>query len=97
MFTVSNLVISDAYPPELQSLAGGVFNEVAQFGNSVGLAITASIAASVSEHSGPVMDVETLTKGYRAAFWTVFASCATVTIVVWVGFRKEGIVGKKDV
>ncbi|KAM0355036.1 hypothetical protein ACHAPU_000886 [Fusarium lateritium] len=96
LFTVSNLVISDAFPPEMQSLAGGVFNEVAQFGNSVGLAITAAIAASVTEHSKITASEEALMKGYRAAFWTIFASCSTVTIVVWVGLKQGGIVGRKQ-
>ncbi|KFA70048.1 hypothetical protein S40285_08542 [Stachybotrys chlorohalonatus IBT 40285] len=96
LFTVSNLVISNAFPPETQSLAGGVFNEVSQFGNSVGLAITAAIAASVTEQSGYQDHHVALMEGYRAAFWTIFASCATVTGVVWFGFRKTGIVGKKD-
>ncbi|RSL79713.1 hypothetical protein CEP51_007139 [Fusarium floridanum] len=96
LFTVSNLVISDAYPPEMQSLAGGVFNEVGQFGNSVGLAITAAIAASVTEHSGIQAREEALMKGYRVAFWTIFASCLAVTIVVWFGLRKGGVVGRKQ-
>lgn len=96
LFTVSNLVISREFPPEMQSLAGGVFNEVSQFGNSVGLAITASIAASVTERSGIEDDTAALMKGYRAAFWTIFASCTTVTLVVWFGMKKGGIVGKKD-
>ncbi|EEU37827.1 uncharacterized protein NECHADRAFT_88283 [Fusarium vanettenii 77-13-4] len=96
LFTVSNLVISDAYPPEMQSLAGGVFNEVGQFGNSVGLAITAAIAASVTEHSGIQAREEALMKGYRVAFWTIFASCSAVTIVVWFGLRKGGVVGRKQ-
>lgn len=93
---MSNLVISQEFPQELQSLAGGVFNEVSQFGNSVGLAITAAIAASVTEHSGLENHKEALMKGYRAAFWTIFASCTTVLVVVWVGLKKGGIVGKKD-
>ncbi|RSM06241.1 hypothetical protein CEP52_005804 [Fusarium oligoseptatum] len=96
LFTVSNLVISDAYPPEMQSLAGGVFNEVGQFGNSVGLAITAAIAASVTEHSGIQAREEALMKGYRVAFWNIFASCLAVTIVVWFGLRKGGVVGRKQ-
>ncbi|RSL89804.1 hypothetical protein CDV31_015806 [Fusarium ambrosium] len=96
LFTVSNLVISNAYPPEMQSLAGGVFNEVGQFGNSVGLAITAAIAASVTEHSGIQAREEALMKGYRVAFWTIFASCSAVTIVVWFGLRKGGVVGRKQ-
>lgn len=96
LFTVSNLVISREFPPELQSLAGGVFNEVSQFGNSVGLAITAAIAASVTEHASIEDRAHALMEGYRAAFWTIFASCATVTVVVWFGLRKAGVVGKKD-
>lgn len=77
-------------------MAGGVFNEVSQFGNSVGLAVTAAIAASVSEHSGIENREQRLMEGYRAAFWTIFGSCVTVLIVVWFGLRKGGIVGKKD-
>lgn len=96
LFTVSNLVISNAFPPEVQSLAGGVFNEVSQFGNSVGLAVAAAIAASVTEHSGIDDSAASLMKGYRAAFWTIFASCGTVTIVLWFGLKRTGIVGKKE-
>ena len=95
LFTVSNLVISNAYPPEVQSLAGGVFNEVSQFGNSVGLAVTAAIAASVTEHSakkGP----DALMDGYRAAFWTIFASSGAVVVVGLLGLRTSGTVGKKN-
>ncbi|KAG6362489.1 hypothetical protein INS49_010720 [Diaporthe citri] len=94
LFSVCNLVISDAFPPEIQSLAGGVFNEVAQFGNSVGLAVTAAIAASVTEHSASMSEREALMDGFRAAFWTVFASTGMVMIVTFVGFRKIGIIGK---
>ncbi|KAL9638435.1 MAG: hypothetical protein Q9164_001551 [Protoblastenia rupestris] len=95
LFTVSNLVISDAYPAEVQSLAGGVFNEVAQFGNSVGLAVTAAIAASVTEHSQSE-HAAALLQGYHAAFWTIFVATAAVTVVTFFGLRKGGLVGKKD-
>ena len=50
-FTASDLVISSAYLANVQSLAGEVFNEVCQFGDSVGLAVTAAIASSVTAHS----------------------------------------------
>lgn len=96
LFTVSNLIISDAFPADIQSLAGGVFNEVSQFGNSVGLAVTAAIAASVTEHAGVRDHREALMQGYRAAFWTIFASTALVVIIVLFGLRKGGTVGKKD-
>ncbi|KAK8042432.1 hypothetical protein PG994_012915 [Apiospora phragmitis] len=96
LFTASNLVISEAFPPELQSLAGGVFNEVAQFGNSVGLAVTAAIAASVTEHSHSADSKVALMEGYRAAFWTIFAATGLVVFVSYFGFRKGGTVGKKN-
>lgn len=95
LFTVSNLVISNAYPADVQSLAGGVFNEVAQFGNSVGLAVTAAIAASTTEHSKSD-PTDALLQGYRAAFWTIFAATAIVVVVTFFGLRKAGLVGKKD-
>ena len=97
LFTISNLVISEAFPADLQSLAGGVFNEVTQFGNSVGLAITGAISASVTEHSNVDDTRLALMKGYRAAFWTIFAANITVIFIAWFGLRKVGIVGKKDV
>ncbi|KAA8650258.1 uncharacterized protein ATNIH1004_002940 [Aspergillus tanneri] len=89
-------VISDAFPAEIQSLAGGVFNEVSQFGNSVGLAVTAAIAASVTEHTANVDHGEALMKGYRAAFWTVFAGAAIVVFILFFGLRNGGTVGKKQ-
>ncbi|KAI1504841.1 major facilitator superfamily domain-containing protein [Biscogniauxia marginata] len=94
LFSISNLIISDAFPSEDQSLAGGVFNEVAQFGNSVGLAVTAAIAASVTEHSTGLEGKDALMKGFRAAFWVIFASTAMVLIVSFLGFRQAGIIGK---
>ncbi|KAL8706377.1 MAG: hypothetical protein Q9201_000585 [Fulgogasparrea decipioides] len=95
LFTVSNLIISNAYPGEEQSLAGGVFNQVSQIGNSVGLAVTAAIAASVTEHS-TATGADALLKGYRAVFWTVFASMAVVVVVAFFGLKKGGLVGSKE-
>lgn len=96
LFTVSNLVISDAFPPELQSLAGGVFSEIGQFGNSVGLAVIAVIARSVSEGSGATPHEAWLMVGFRAAFWTVFAGCVLIIPLSFFGLRNGGLVGKKS-
>ncbi len=95
LFTVANLVISNAYPADVQSLAGGVLNEVGQFGNSVGLAVTAAIAASTTEHSSSD-PIDALLQGYRAAFWTIFAATVAVVFLTFFGLRKAGLVGKKD-
>ncbi|KAL8646511.1 MAG: hypothetical protein Q9226_006821 [Calogaya cf. arnoldii] len=95
LFTVSNLIISNAYPGEEQSLAGGVFNQVSQIGNSAGLALTAAIAASITEHDHTT-GVEALLKGYRAVFWTIFASMGVVIVVTFFGLKKGGLVGSKE-
>ncbi|KAF5857627.1 hypothetical protein ETB97_005480 [Aspergillus alliaceus] len=90
LFTVSNLIISRAYPGENQGLAGAVFNAVSQIGNSVGLAISAVVAASISEHSDG-----DLLKGYQAAYWLMFAAMIVVCVVSFVGLRSGGKVGQK--
>ncbi|SMR58688.1 unnamed protein product [Zymoseptoria tritici ST99CH_1E4] len=103
LFTVSNLIIADAFPGSFQSLAGGVFTEVTQLGNACGLAVTAAIAASVSDRqtqaSGTELSLaekrEALMTGFRAVFWTVFAGTSIVAVVCSIGFRRGGIVGKK--
>jgi Na+-driven multidrug efflux pump len=96
LFTVSNLIISRAYPGQNQALAGAVFNSVSQVGNSVGLAVSAAIAASVTEHTGQgkTEEEETLA-GYRAAYWLMFAAMGVVCLVSWGGLRGGGMVGKK--
>lgn len=73
-----------------------MFNEVAQFGNSIGLAVTAAIAASVTEHSRRGDSIDRVLQGYQAAFWTVFAATAFVVVLSFFGLRTGGIVGKKD-
>ncbi|KAK9435728.1 puromycin resistance protein pur8 [Metarhizium brunneum] len=96
LFTVSNLIISDAFPVDTQSLAGGVFSEVSQVGNSVGLAVTAAIAASVTEHSGSKDTRIALMDGFRAAFWTIFVGAAGVAVICFFGLRRRGFIGKQD-
>ena len=79
----------NAYPADIQSLAGGIFNEVTRFGNAVGLAVTAAIAASVTGHS-KAESTNALSQGYRAATWTIFAAAALVIVVTFVGLAQEG-------
>lgn len=99
LFSVSNLVITTNFPSNKQALAGSIFNTVTQLGNSMGLAITAIIAASVTDaekSTGTATDFATL-KGYQAAFWTCFAAAVVSVVVSTVGLRKTGKVGaKKD-
>lgn len=86
------------------ALAGSVFNTISQLGNSVGLAVTAVIAASVTAHKdGLANDPSTasqtgghLLEGYRAAYWTIFAGMVVVFLVSSLGLRHVGIVGNKQ-
>jgi hypothetical protein len=99
LYTISNLAITSLFPVRTQALAGGVFNTLAQIGNSVGLAITSIIAASVtaSERSG-TGDADltgTLWDGYKASFWTCFGACLTSCFICAGGMRKLGKVGVK--
>jgi nitrate/nitrite transporter NarK len=97
LFTVSNLVITGAFPAKTQALAGGVFNTVAQIGKSVGLALSAVIAASItlqssySDKHGP----PALMEGYRAAFWFCLATCLATLMISFWGLRSIGKVGVK--
>ncbi|EMC95888.1 hypothetical protein BAUCODRAFT_507807 [Baudoinia panamericana UAMH 10762] len=97
LFTISNLLITSVFPAKTQALAGGVFNTVSQIGKSVGLALVAVIASSITARS-PYADKrspEALMQGYRATFWFVFACIfATVVICLW-GLRSIGKVGHK--
>lgn len=95
LFTASQLVISSTYSQDVQALAGGVFNEVAQFGNSIGLAVTAA-PASVTEHARNGDDLDNLLQGYQAAFWTIFAATAFVVVLSFFGLRTGGIFDTKD-
>ncbi|KPI41110.1 putative MFS-type transporter [Cyphellophora attinorum] len=97
LFTASQLVITSAFPDRTQALAGGVFNTVAQVGKSVGLAISAVIANSISEsveHSGKPHTL-VLLDGYRGAWWFCLASCAAVVVVSIFGLRNIGKLGVK--
>ena len=97
IFTIANLVITEIFPRDTHGLAGGVFNTIAQIGNSVGLAVSAVVAAEVTKarEAGGEKAIEALLDGYRASFWTCSAaSVAAVAIAGW-GLRGSGKVGLK--
>ena len=102
LFTVANLLITSVFPPRTQALAGGVFNTVSQIGKSVGLALNAVLAASVT--AKVMVNAETgkgrsheqaLMEGYNATFWFCFALIVlTFNTCLW-GLRNVGKVGHK--
>ena len=94
LFTVANLVITTIFPPQAHGLAGGVFNTIANIGNSVGLAVTAVVASTVTM-AGKGDPIEILMDGYRATFWLCFSGNIIALFVVGLGLRKIGKVGIK--
>lgn len=96
LYTVANLLISDRFPTDAQGLTGGVFNTVSQLGKSVGLALSAVIANTVStKTSSSTMDFERLASGYKAGFWfCVGLYAGTLFVCLW-GLRNVGKVGVK--
>ncbi|PCG99259.1 Major facilitator superfamily domain, general substrate transporter [Penicillium occitanis (nom. inval.)] len=99
LFTVALLVISDVFPQRTQALAGAVFNTVSQFGNSLGLTVTAVISSLATKHAAasPADDQSPgpLLVGYRAGFWAAFAWMMCAFFLGGYGLRKIGKVGMK--
>ena len=97
MFTVAALVITDVFPEKTQALGGAVFQTLAQFGTSLGLAIMASISTSVTDHSEYKVKTspEALMKGYRVSFWVSFGWMLLACVIGGLGLRRIGKVGLK--
>jgi len=101
LYTISNLAITSLFPVRTQALAGGVFNTIAQIGNSVGLAITSIVAASVTaaktaaDGASAQGGILALWEGYKASFWTCFAACVVSGMICAGGMRGLGKVGLK--
>ncbi|KFY40060.1 hypothetical protein V494_03671 [Pseudogymnoascus sp. VKM F-4513 (FW-928)] len=97
LFTVANLLITSVFPPKTHGLAGGVFNTISNIGNSVGLAVTAVVASSVTlaEKGKDESVTEMLMDGYRATFWLCFGANVLVLAIIGFGLRKIGKVGIK--
>lgn len=96
LFTASNLIITDAFPDKTQALAGGVFNTVAQIGKSVGLALSAVIASTVSANASHSKSEQlVLLEGYQAAWWFILGITALTIVISAVGLRGIGRLGLK--
>lgn len=98
LFNVSSLVITATFRKNEQALAGGVFTTVSQLGNSIGLAVTAMVASSVTIESASgkkPTEPQAVLNGYRAAFWLCFAAAAVSCVIGSFGLRRSGKVGLK--
>lgn len=95
LYTISQLIITAEFDERTQALAGGVFNTVGQIGKTVGLALSAVVASSVTRKLGSNNHEDDLLRGYRAAWWFTFAAAVTCIIVTVLGLRNIGKVGLK--
>lgn len=95
LYTISQLVITAEFDESTQALAGGVFNTVAQIGKSVGIALSAVVASSVTKRISTATEEDRLLQGYRAAWWFTSAMTAACILVTIVGLRNVGKVGVK--
>ncbi|KAL8687547.1 MAG: hypothetical protein Q9218_006316 [Villophora microphyllina] len=96
-FSVDALLITDVFPEKTQALGGAVFQTVAQFGTSVGLAIMANISTSVTNHSDYQNKTSpaALLQGYRVTFWVSFVWMILATAIGGLGLRRAGKIGLK--
>lgn len=99
------LFTSRSLPKEDQAIGGALINAVAQFGRSIGLAISTAIQTAVMadargvpiKNAGGIKpwEPESL-KGLRAASWVNFALGIASVAVVLTAFRTLEIVGKVE-
>ncbi|KAI9704547.1 MAG: hypothetical protein M1820_005460 [Bogoriella megaspora] len=89
IYTVANMIVTDAFPEDTQALAGAVFNTIARIGTSAGIAIMAVISSCVTQRSEieDKSSAEALMEGYRAAYWACFMLSSIVIILECMGLR----------
>ena len=68
---------------------------VAQSGDSVGLAVTTAIAASVTEHSN-LNPTDALLRGYHVGSWPFFGAIVTVVVISFFGLRTARHIRRKE-
>lgn len=97
LYTISQLVITAEFDERTQGLAGGVFNTVAQIGKSVGIALSALVASSITARTSQTTrsPEERLLEGYRGAWWFTFAATAVCIFITFWGMRNINKVGVK--
>ncbi|KFY75986.1 hypothetical protein V498_09796 [Pseudogymnoascus sp. VKM F-4517 (FW-2822)] len=92
VFTIANLVITDAFPKETQALAGAMSNTAQQLGGAFGLAIAGVVAARGSQE-GQEGTQDALWLGYRAVFYMCFGAMVVACLLGAVALRGAGVVG----
>lgn len=98
LYKISNLLITSVFPKKTQGLAGGVFNTFSCIGQSVSLALLATVSNRITVGSDYVdkKSPEALLAGYRANSWLNLAMCGVSLGVSAWGLRRIGKVGKEE-
>jgi hypothetical protein len=96
-FSAAQLIACSSVGPRRAALAGSLFNITVRLATSTGLALTNSIASTVTNHyDGDPTSTEALLHGYRAACWFCAASSAFAAVLALVYLRDVGIVAKAE-
>lgn len=105
IFACGTLFVASVARKGEESVAGGVFQSVAQLGKAFGLAISTSVYNGVvfldssstshsTSHSREGAPVPSL-RAFKAAQWTAFAFATTSFVLAVLFFRNVGIIGHK--
>lgn len=100
-YTVANMQVCSSFPAHSQALAGSIFSVATRLGTSIGLAVTSTIANSVStkyNRAHPELGAEdpaVLMAGFRAAGWTCCGTIVLALVIAVVGMRGVGLVGQQ--
>lgn len=96
-FSAAQLIACQSVGPRRAALAGSLFNITVRLATSTGLALTNSIATTVTNHyHGDRASSEALLQGYRAACWFCAASASLAAVLALVYLRDVGIVAKGE-
>jgi len=91
-YVVGTIQIIASVPEDSQSLAGGMFNVAGRIGNSIGLAVSSTVANSISQKYYNSMSAseqaingmespKVLMIGYRAGGWMCFAAAVLALVI----------------
>ncbi|OCH89214.1 MFS general substrate transporter [Obba rivulosa] len=100
-YTVANMHVCFAFDVDSQALAGGIFSVATRLGTSLGLAISSSIATTISENYNrahpelAATDPSVLLGGFRAAGWTCCGAATIALLIALFGLRDIGVVGQR--
>ncbi|KAI1745522.1 major facilitator superfamily domain-containing protein [Xylaria scruposa] len=95
IYTIANLIVTDAFPPSTQALAGGIFNTLAQIGKSVGIATTSALAGHITAQGASIDSKTALLHGYKAGWFYNLALGFAAATVSFYGLKNTGKLGVK--